>query len=212
MKKMSPRALKHPILICLFIFLFAGSARPAGYEIRIHVNGLKDTICYLGYHFGDKQYIKDTVRTDQSGWAVFKGKDSLPGGIYLVVMPNKTYFEILVNEQKFSIETDTLDFITNFKVTGSLENKLFNEHQLFIMSKSRETQMLKARMEIYKDNPDSAKALREVVSNMDKDVKAYRLKLMSDYPKAFLTKIFKTMSEPEIPPSPRDARGNLLDS
>ena len=47
-----------------------------GYEIKVHINGLKDTICYLGYHFGDKQMIKDTIPLDHNGWGAFKGKDS----------------------------------------------------------------------------------------------------------------------------------------
>src|SRR5262245_13210603 len=88
---------------------FAPKANANGYELKVRVKGLQDTICYLGNHFGDKQYITDTVRVDHEGWAVFRGKDSLPGGIYLIIMPNKTYFEIIVNEQKFTIETDTID-------------------------------------------------------------------------------------------------------
>ena len=35
---------------------------------------------------------------------------------------------------------------------------------------------------------------------------------MNDYPKTFLAKIFKTMSEPEIPDPPKDAKGNITDS
>src|SRR3982751_4173228 len=84
-------------------------SRASGYDIKIRIVGLKDTICYLGNHYGEKQYVRDTMRVDHNGWVEFKGKEELPGGIYLVVMPNKTYFEILVTaeEQKFTIETDT---------------------------------------------------------------------------------------------------------
>ena len=88
------------LTIALTSFISYGSN---GYDIKIRIVGLKDTVCYLGNHYGDKQYIRDTVRIDHNGWAEFNGKEELPGGIYLVVMPNKTYFEILVTAevQKF---------------------------------------------------------------------------------------------------------------
>jgi hypothetical protein len=191
---------------------FSLCAKAGGYEIKLHINGLKDTVCYLGNHFGDKQYIRDTARVDKDGWTVFKGKDSLAGGIYLIVMPSKTYFEILVDEQKFTIETDTADFVNNFKVTGSLENKLFNEQQRFIVAKSKETQNIRERLDANKDNADSTKILRGKISEIDKEVKAYRIKLMNDYPKTFIAKIFRTMSEPEVPEAPKDSKGKALDS
>jgi hypothetical protein len=212
MRKKSLSFYMKSALILFAAIILSSSLKAGGYEIKIRINGLKDTICYLGNHFGDKQYIRDTVQVDKTGWAVFKGKDSLPGGIYLIVMPNKTYFEIIVDEQKFTIETDTSDFANIFKVTGSLENRLFNEHQRFIVSKTKETQDIKARLEANKDNKDSTKFLREKISEIDKDVKAYRIKLMNDYPKTFIAKIFKTMSEPEVPEPPRDAKGNMIDS
>jgi len=217
-KQMGMKKLKLPVwmksvymLLVILAFSFFAKAG-GGYEIKVRINGLKDTICYLGYHFGEKQFLKDTVPVDHDGWAVFKGKDSLPGGIYLVIMPSKTYFEIIVDEQKFTIETDTLDFINNFKVTGSLENKLFNDHQRFIVEKSQKSQAIKNRLDTYKDNKDSAKIIREELAAVDKEVKTYRLNLMRDYPKSFIAKIFKTMSEPEIPEAPRDAKGDLIDS
>ena len=200
--------------LCLLLatFAFPLFTKAGGYEIKVRINGLKDTICYLGYHFGEKQMIKDTIPIDKNGWGVFSGKDSLPGGIYLVIMPSKTYFEILVDEQKFTIETDTIDFVSYFKATGSLENKLFNEHQRFILEKSKESQMLRNRLNANESNKDSAKAIRDEISGLDAEVKSYRLKLMKDYPKSFIAKIFKTMSEPEIPEPPRDSKGSLLDT
>ncbi|MCX6291386.1 MAG: DUF5106 domain-containing protein [Bacteroidetes bacterium] len=196
-------------LMLAFVFVFSSDVRPAGHEIKVHINGLKDTICYLGYHFGEKQFIKDTTRINKDGWGTFSGKDSLPGGIYLVIMPSKTYFEILVDEQKFTIESDTIDFISNFKCSGTQENKLFSEHQKFIVEKSKQSSSLKNRLDANKDNKDSTKAIRGEVTALDKEVKAYRIKMMNDYPKSFMAKIFKTMSEPEVPEPPKDEKGNI---
>ncbi|MBP6532771.1 MAG: DUF5106 domain-containing protein [Bacteroidia bacterium] len=183
-----------------------------GYEIKIRIEGLRDTGLYLGNHYGDKQYVRDTIRLDQNGWGTFKGPDSLPGGIYLIILPNKTYFEILANEQKFTIETDTVDYVQHMKVTGSVENKLFNDHQKYIIEKSKETQSIKARLDANKDNKDSAAVLREQLNSADKDVKAYRMKIVTEYPNTFMAKIIKTMAEPDVPEAPKDANGVITDS
>lgn len=183
-----------------------------GYEIKVHIEGLRDTGLYLGNHYGDKQYVRDTIRLDQNGWGTFKGPDTLPGGIYLVILPNKTYFEILANEQKFTIETDTIDYVQHMKVSGSLENKLFNDHQKYIIEKSKETQLIKVRLDANKDNKDSVAVLREKLNSADKEVKAYRMKIVTDYPNTFMAKIIKTMAEPDVPEAPKDANGVITDS
>lgn len=182
------------------------------YEIKVHIEGLKDTGLYLGNHYGDKQYVRDTIRLDQNGWGTFKGPDSLPGGIYLIILPNKTYFEILANEQKFTIETDTNDYVEHMKVTGSVENKLFNDHQKYIIEKSKETQQIRARLDANKDNKDSSAILKEKLTAADKEVKDYRMKIVADYPNTFMAKIIKTMAEPEVPEPPKDANGVITDS
>ncbi len=183
-----------------------------GHEIKVRINGLKDTAIYLGNHYGEKQYVRDTVKLDHDGWATFKGSDTLPGGIYLIVLPAKTYFEIIVNEQKFSIETDTIDYVQHMKVTGSVENKLFNDHQRYIIEKTKTTQNIKARIDANKENKDSVAMLKILISDMDKDVKNYRLKIIADYPKTFMAKIIMAMQEPEVPDPPRDEKGNITDS
>ena len=62
------------------------------------MNGLHDSTLYLAYHFGDKQYIKDTVRLDHYGHGVIAGKEALPQGIYMIVLPGRKYFEMLIPE------------------------------------------------------------------------------------------------------------------
>ena len=100
-----------------------------GYEIDVTVKGLQDSSLYLAYHFGDKQYIKDTIKVDKSGSGKFMGKESLPQGIYMIVLPGKKYFEILISEdQFFGTECSYSDYFGTLRFTGSDENT----HLLFI--------------------------------------------------------------------------------
>ena len=98
------------------------------------------------------------------------------------------------------------------KITGSLENKLFNDHQKFIVERTKYSQTVKGRMDANKDNKDSTAALKKIIADVDKEVKEYRLTLMRDFPQTFMAKIIKTMQEPEIPEAPKDEKGNITDS
>src|SRR6185503_3690432 len=98
--------------LCLFLgcfAVFAGDAKPGKYQIKVKINNLKNDTLFLAYHFGDKQYMKDTITLDDKGMGVFSGKETLPGGFYLIVYPKRSYFEFIVTdaEQNFSIENDT---------------------------------------------------------------------------------------------------------
>lgn len=210
---MKIKKLTFPFLITAFFLLFSSQlmAAPA-YEIKVHVAGLNDTTLYLGNHYGEKQYVRDTVKTDHNGWATFSGTDTLPGGIYLIILPNKTYFEVLVNDQKFTVETDTVEYVLHMKTSGSTENKLFNDHQKFIFDASKKTQEIRGKMEAYKNNKDSTALFKKQLTDADKSVREYRMKIVSDYPNSLMAKIIKTMQEPDVPEAPKDEKGNVIDS
>ncbi|MFI5222159.1 MAG: DUF5106 domain-containing protein, partial [Bacteroidia bacterium] len=72
--------MKRIILFLLAIPLI--SLAKDGHRIQIKINGFKNQKILLGYYFGDKQYVKDSAVTDESGRAVFKGEEKLQGGIY----------------------------------------------------------------------------------------------------------------------------------
>jgi peroxiredoxin len=197
------------IFSCLIFSSTFFAVAQKGHEIKVQVHGLKDTVAYLGYHYGDKQYVTDTTRVDSKGNFSFSGEDILDGGIYLIVLPNKSYFEILVSEQRFSIETDTLDMVSHMKVSGSKENEIFNKYQRFLVQKQKDITPLRARYEAWKSNTDSAKAIQQEMKLVDKEVKDARLKILYDHPKSFTAQLIRCMMEPEAPEPPKDEKGNI---
>ena len=93
--------------ILFLTFSFAIKARDA-FAIKVQVHGIRDTICLLANHFGDKQYIQDSARCDSQGKCVFKSEKPLREGMYMIVLPNKRFFEIIIDKQKFfSVDADT---------------------------------------------------------------------------------------------------------
>lgn len=190
-------------LICLS-FLLGLSAqaqtKSKGYNITVKIEGLKDTVCYMAYHFGDKQYLKDTAQVNSKGVMVFKGEEELPGGIYMIVLPSKNYFEFIVNQQNFSLETDSLDMVGKMKVKGSEDNTLFYQYLNYVASKGKEVDSYKTKLETAKTKQDSL-AIRTEISKVDSSVNAYRETYLKEHPKTLLSKVFNAMKDPVVPES-----------
>lgn len=198
--------MKHIVFASLFIPLFS-IAQKEGFSIKLRINPLKDSVVYFGNYYGDKQYVKDTSRVDASGNVVFEGKEKLPGGIYLAVLPSKKYLEVIVDkEQHFFMETDTSDMVRKMKVKGSNDNALFYQYLVFIAERQAEADPLRKKMDKVKDK-DSVKMLQKQLAEIDKKVKDYKLNYIKERPESFLAKVFTASQDPEVPQAPLLANG-----
>lgn len=187
------------LLAILFIFGFCFStfAGNNGYKIKIKINGLKDTTCYLGNYYGNKQYYKDTARVDGNGVCVFEGNEPLPGGIYTLIYNNTMLFEILVNEPVIELETDTTNYVKKLVVKKSEENKLFYEHLFFITEKQRAIQVLQKKMESADEK--GKEKIKTDIKKLSEEIKDFRLNIIKNNPKSLVSVIFNAMKEPESP-------------
>lgn len=189
------------LFILAFVLNISVQAKEA-YKINVKVNGIKDTVCYLAYYYGDKQYVKDTVKVNSKGEFVYAGNEPLPGGIYLVVMPNKNYFEIIVDKvQFFSIETDTSDFITKSTFKNSQDNSLFYKYLNFIQNKNKEITPLRTLLQKTKDK-DSTESLRKQINKINEEVVNYKKEYMKQNASTLLATIFKASEEITVPDPP----------
>ena len=93
--------MKKIVLTSIFCISSLFASSQSGYEIKINLKNMKDTLVYLTYYQFDKTIIKDTGTVGQNGRIVFKGTKKLNTGIYSLVGQQKT---ILVN---FFIDDDT---------------------------------------------------------------------------------------------------------
>jgi thiol-disulfide isomerase/thioredoxin len=171
-----------------------------GYKIEVTINGLKQKDLYLGFHYGRKQFLQDTIRLDKNGHGVFQGDKKLDQGIYLVITPSKNYFEILVGkDQHFSLEAQKGDFLKTLNFEGSEVNEAFNEYQKFMREKNQVSRKYQKRLKKNKGNSDSTDVLRSKLEELDKEVKAKWDSLINEYPGTILATIIKAMKKPEIP-------------
>lgn len=184
----------------VLLFLIPASLHAQGYEIKIIFHNLKDTSVYLGYHFGDKKYVKDTIHLDQRGKGVFSGTEPLPGGVYLLVMPNMRYLEFLVDDnQKFTIETDTTDFLHTLHFKGSQSNTDFLAYQAKLVSLNMKLRELSEKERSLKDNPDSVKAIRQRIETINHQTRVLNSNVIHSHPNTFLAHLVSAMTPPMVP-------------
>lgn len=175
-------------------------AQKQAYRIEVQVEGLKDTSLLLGYHFGDKKFVKDTAKVDSKGVAVFTGDSLLKGGIYLVILPGKTYFELLISEnQHFSVKTTKDKFHENLKFKDSEENVAFLDYQNFMIDMQKRNKELSDQMkEALKDSIKS-KELRDKLNGLNDEVIKYWDKIIERRNGQFLASLVKAMKNVDVP-------------
>lgn len=188
----------------------------SSYEIKFKINGISDTVIYIGHYLGDKKYVVDTVSLDSKGYGVMKGNKDIKKGIYLVVLPSKnmTYFEFLMgdtNDRNFSIETDTTNFVTCMKVKGSKQNVAFNDYQrkMGVFSEKRTALEKEYKAAQSKESKDS---IRDKFTALDKERVQFMNKLEKENQNSFFAKVLRSMYDVDIPDFPRDEQGNITDS
>ncbi len=170
-----------------------------GYEITIKVKGVENQSLILGHHFNESLFPDDTAQVNSKGVAVFRGKEKLPGGMYLVFLPSAKYFDILVDEnQKFTIENDTADLIKHAKSVNSKENKLFFEYQRYLQEKNKQAKALREELKTTKDEKRK-KELKDELSEINKEVKAKLNELTNEHPETFFATFLKATQEVEVP-------------
>lgn len=173
----------------------------SNYSFKFKVGGLKDVDVFLGFHYGEKKFIKDTAHVNSNGEVEFAGKDTLPGGIYLFITPRKNFFEFVVNETKIQMETDTLDMVGHMVVKKSTENTVWYDYMKVIASKQKEIQPLKEitnRADIDKASKEYKDA-EEKITKLTDDINKFRDDQIKKNPDMLVSKVFKAMKDIELP-------------
>ncbi len=196
-----------PVLAGILLVSFPAFSQE-GYNVKVKISGLRDSLCYLANYFGEKQYLKDSCNADAQGNLTCKGSEKLPGGIYLVVLPGKKYFEIIIDkQQQFSVETTSEEYVKDMKIKGSTDNELFYDYLRFINGKSKEIEPLRAEYEQVKNDKEKAEPIRAKMAAIDSAVFNYKNNLETKNPDFLLTKVFKATTEVPLPDAPLNPDG-----
>jgi thiol-disulfide isomerase/thioredoxin len=200
--------LKLALLLFISIALLHGANGQTGYNIKFRINGLKDTTCLIAYYYSNGTYIKDTLKLDGSGRCTYKAPPDMPRGLYVFVMTDKIYFDFVINnDHKFSMETSPGDPINKMVIKDSPENTLFYKYLRYNRGKYDEIQELDKKAKLANDQKDILKAYSDTVAEINKQLIAFKLGIVSDYPDSFTAFMINAMKEPEVPEIPVLANG-----
>ena len=122
------------LISCFSTAIFAQNA----YEIKVKMDNYDQKDLYLGYYYGDKQYLRDTATLNPNGFFVFKGEEAYKGGVYLLVLPpDNKFIQFLINdnEQHFTIYADGQKLSQGIKFDNSPDNSLFYNYMDFLSKK-----------------------------------------------------------------------------
>ena len=175
------------ILIFLNLFLFS-NLFPQAYKIEGEVVGLEDTDVILAYYFGGKQYAKDTTES-KNGKFIFTGDEKLDGGMYLIVLPEQKWFDIIISEQKFKFKTSLNNLVSDMQFTNSKENTPFYSYLNFINSKQKDITPIREKLKTA--NGAENQELQKEQEKIDNEVLKYREKFLTNNKNIFFSKIIK---------------------
>ncbi len=206
---MCAKVIKLVAFFCFGVNLLAHADDPA-YRIAVKIDKFQGDVCYLGYPYGDKKYLADTAELNDQGEFVFEGAKPLDGGLYFIYNPKNLYFDLIVAEPEFRLETDTLDYIAHMKTEGSMENQVFFEFQRFMRVKQKKASELNEQIK-NTDNQTEKGRLTDELDQLDKEVKSYRSNLLTKHANTFAAKFIRSTIDIEVPEAPKDDQGNPLD-
>jgi len=192
--------MKKYIFLLLAGIALSLSARSQGHKIEFNIQGVSSGDCILAHYYADQNRIVDTAEVSPNGKVVFEGEDKLLNGIYLLVIPNRTYIELVIPEddQEFRIDFDTTLSVMNKKVYGSNENSIFLEFDQFAHEASLQMRALKDREDAAKTDKEKEK-INEEKAAIDQAVKDKRLEIIEKHPTSFVAAVFQAGLEVRVP-------------
>lgn len=185
------------------------SAQDKSYNITFKVKGIKNEAALLAYHYGDKKYVKDSVLFDANGIGTIKGIKNYEPGIYLLAFPSRgnAYFEFVMKETQYTMETDTVNFLEKMVVKNSEENKLFYDDIHFMNKQGRLIDSLNKVSQNDELSDDVREKAEESAKKIAENLKSKRRQLIKDHPNLLYAKILSVMADVEIPKAPVNEKG-----
>ncbi len=197
-------------LILFLLFISAQAFSQSGYKIEFKIRGWKDTTVYLGHYYGEQTYLKDTAKVSHAGEFFFDNKNTLPQGVYFLVMNKRKIVDIVIgHDQFFKIETDTANLIKNLKVTGDEDNRLFFENVAFNIERNKEAEPFIKTLKDTVLKEDQKKAAREGFTQINERVMAYQKEIIGAHPMTMTARLLKSTQLVVVPDPPKKANGNI---
>lgn len=194
--------MQNIILTLSLVFFTFNLWAQEGAEIKLKLTNFEEKAVYLGYYYGDKQYLVDTATIDKKGEFVFKKDEAYKGGVYLFVLPpDNRFIQVLLTkgEQHFSVEADGVKLSEGIKFKGSPDNTLFYEYMAYLAEKRPQAEKLTKEIEAAKDNEKAKEKAQEKLDALNKSVTDYQKMTIKNNPNTLTAALIKANLPPDTP-------------
>ncbi len=177
---------------------------PEGFTINFNIKNIDDSLVYIARYFGDNKYIKDTIVVNGAEKFSYTGDENLPCGIYLLVREKRNaYFEFIVHDQNFTINTDTADFINKTTFENSPDNEKLYDYFKFAGKLGKEAAEIQERNKkaTEENNLKEIDKNKSRIKEIGKAMIAYKKKFMAESPDNPMTVVFNLQQDIIIPDS-----------
>jgi thiol-disulfide isomerase/thioredoxin len=188
----------------LLLFMFGTSLAQEGYNLKVKIKNFEQDSLFLGFYYGEKQYLKDTA-TLVKGIFEFNGEESLKPGTYLLILPPDNAFvqlNVNANNQFSTVEFDANDPVNSIKIKGDKDNESFYAYVRFLNELRPRADELRKALE--DENLDEAERnrLNKELEQLNESVKAYQLKVIEENPGTITSLMINSYLERPLPEFP----------
>lgn len=189
--------IKHYIFIVLIGIGWSASMAQTGnveepvtpdVELIVTVKGQPAGTGKLVGVYADQNFLADTTLIDANGTMVFKKDKRYDEGLYYVLLPDKTSFQVLLTkDQHFEMITEKSSLTPGMQVKGSLENELLYKNLKFQSELEPKFAQVNSQIKsLQKGTPEyisQKKTLDSLLNARTEHVEWFK----KNYPKAFFT-------------------------
>ena len=192
------------------------------YEVTIYLEGVPDTMLYIGYYYADKTYSKDSIFVEKHKPYTFvlKGQDTLFRGVYIVAGQRKNkYLEFVVDTSMFftikatGLKPPFYDVLNYLSFENSPENDVFLDFQrTMVRFQSQAMDVGKAyKQESAKGDAANQQILSDLKAEQARcydSMHAFTDELIRRHPGQLFAKIQKMNIDVDVPDKPAGADTN----
>ena len=196
--------MKKLLLSALFAAIGLTSFAKEGYRIEVKFKqDVQDTFVYLAHYYAKPLptiYKTDSGRVVNKRTVVIESKDSVLGGVYMILFANRAKFTefVLNNGDTYTMTIDTTDMPKNISFKTSEENSRYVEYERFLIDYGSKQQKMIEGLKTAKNAADT-QALRDKSGVLAKELYKYRANYAQKYPGTYLANVFNAMWTPEVP-------------
>lgn len=192
--------MKNMIATCV-IFLFCGSFIHSQKNISIDVKNYDNDTLILGYYYGDKTLVKDTILAKSKGKFQYQVKDSLPEGVYLILFkPDNKFIQYIASKQDKNVQVSAdVQDLENVVIKGSSDNEIFYTYLEYLKDKRPKADDLRNKISKAKEENKPTEEWQKELDDMDKAVVAYQENIITKYPNSVTSLLLKSNKEVTLP-------------